>query len=98
VDEEPGVRKLLRNVLAGAGYHVFEADDGREAVRQVESSEIDLVIMDLAMPVQDGIETIQALRRVRPRLRIIAMVRICLLRACSKAVTTFREAPRRPTC
>jgi two-component system, cell cycle sensor histidine kinase and response regulator CckA len=73
VDDEPGVRKLLRNVLTGASYQVLEADNGREAERQAENSEIDLVIMDLAMPVQDGIETIRTLRRLRPRLKIIAM-------------------------
>ena len=38
-----------------------------------ETSEIDLVIMDLAMPKQEGIETIRILNRMRPRLRIIAM-------------------------
>ena len=73
VDDEPGVRNLLRNVLTGVSYQVLEADNGREAVRQVEISEVDLVIMDLAMPEQDGIETIRALRRLRPRLKIIAM-------------------------
>jgi CheY-like chemotaxis protein len=73
VDDEPGVRELLRNVLAGASYQVLEAGNGREAERQLETSEVDLVIMDLAMPVQEGIETIRTLRRVRPRLKIIAM-------------------------
>lgn len=39
----------------------------------VETGEIDLVIMDLAMPVQEGIETIRTLRRLRPQLKILAM-------------------------
>ncbi len=73
VDDDPGIRKLLRNVLTGVSYQVLEADNGREAERLVETSEIDLVIMDLAMPEQEGIETIQILRRTRPRLKIIAM-------------------------
>jgi len=73
VDDEPGVRKLLRNVLAGVSYQIVEAENGKDAVRHVETSEIDLVIIDLSMPVQEGIETIRALRRLRPRLKIIAM-------------------------
>lgn len=73
VDDEPGIRKLLRNVLTGVSYQVLEAENGKEAIQQVEASEIDLVIMDLAMPEQEGIETIQILRRARPRLNIIAM-------------------------
>lgn len=73
VDDEPGIRKFLRKVLADANYQVLEAESGREAVRQVETHEVDLVIIDLAMPDQDGLETIPILRQVRPQLRIIAM-------------------------
>jgi two-component system cell cycle sensor histidine kinase/response regulator CckA len=87
VDDEPGIRKLLRNVLSGVSYLVLEAENGKEAVRKVEASEVDLVITDLAMPEQEGIETIQALRRVRPQLKIIAMSGVftgTLLRAAER--------------
>ena len=73
VDDEPEVRGFLRKVLTGVSYHVLEAENGREAARQIESNEVDLVIMDLAMPEQEGIETIRALQQVRPRLKIIAI-------------------------
>jgi two-component system cell cycle sensor histidine kinase/response regulator CckA len=73
VDDEPEIRRFLRKVLTDASYKVLEAANGREAVRQVETSTIDLVIMDLAMPEQEGIETIQVLRRVRPQLKVIAV-------------------------
>jgi CheY-like chemotaxis protein len=73
VDDEPEIRDFLRKVLTDASYKVLEAANGREAVRQVETSSIDLVIMDLAMPEQEGIETIQVLRRVRPQLKVIAV-------------------------
>jgi CheY-like chemotaxis protein len=72
-DDEPGVRSFLRDVLAGVGYDILEAEDGKEAVRKVETTQVDLVILDLAMPEQEGIETIQVLRRLRPQLRIIAV-------------------------
>ena len=73
VDDEPGVRYLLRNILTGVGYQVLEAKDGREAVRLVEASAVDLAIIDLVMPGQEGIETIQYLHRARPQLKIIAI-------------------------
>jgi CheY-like chemotaxis protein len=73
VDDEREIRRFLRKVLTDASYKVLEAANGREAVRQVETSSIDLVIMDLAMPEQEGIETIQILRRVRPQLKVIAV-------------------------
>jgi CheY-like chemotaxis protein len=72
-DDEPGIRKFLRDVLNSVCYEVFEAENGKEVIQQVEVSEIDLVIMDLAMPVQEGIETIQDLRRIRPQIKIIAI-------------------------
>ncbi len=73
VDDEPGVRGLLRKVLTGAGYRVLEAGNGKEAVRQIESTTIDLMITDLAMPEQEGMETIERLHKVKPLLAIIAM-------------------------
>jgi CheY-like chemotaxis protein len=48
VDDEPGVRKLVGKLLTGAGYQVMEAKNGREAVRIAETSDIDLMITDLA--------------------------------------------------
>jgi CheY-like chemotaxis protein len=51
----------------------LEAQDGREALEQVEHSAIDLVITDLSMPGQEGLETIQILRQNWPELKIIAM-------------------------
>ena len=72
-DDEPGVRNFLSKILAGAGYQVLEAKNGREAVQQVEASGAGLMITDLAMPEQEGIETIQRLHRVRPQLKIIAI-------------------------
>jgi YesN/AraC family two-component response regulator len=50
-----------------------EAQNGKEAAKLAENAEIDLVIMDLAMPVQEGIKTIRALHQVRPRLKIISI-------------------------
>jgi PAS domain S-box-containing protein len=72
-DDEPAVRGLLRSILTGAGYLVLEARNGKEAVQKIESGEIDLLITDLVMPEQEGLETILLLRRVRPNLKIIAM-------------------------
>ena len=72
-DDDLGVRNFLRTILTSVGYEVLEAKNGKEAMRQVETSEVDLVITDLAMPEQEGIETIQWLHRLKPQLKIIAM-------------------------
>ncbi len=72
VDDEEAIRSFLRKVLTGVGYEVLEASDGKKAVKLVEASPVDLVITDLAMPEQEGLETIRILRRRHPQLKIIA--------------------------
>ncbi len=72
-DDEPAIRSFLRQILTGAGYQVLEAKNGREAIQQIEASGAGLMITDLAMPEQEGIETIRTLHRIRPQLKIIAI-------------------------
>jgi CheY-like chemotaxis protein len=73
VDDEPAIRSLLGTILAGAGYQVIQAADGKCALKHLETTEVDLVIMDLVMPEQDGLETIRILQKKRPRVKIIAI-------------------------
>jgi CheY-like chemotaxis protein len=73
VDDDGDVRKLLRLMLESGGYRVLEACDGRQALDKVRSESVDLVMTDLVMPEQEGLETIQAIRREHPLLKMIAM-------------------------
>jgi DNA-binding response OmpR family regulator len=73
VDDEAGVRCFLRKVLEQAGYEVTETADGKQALQHARAGRVDLVITDLVMPEQEGIETIQALRRDVPGIGIIAI-------------------------
>jgi CheY-like chemotaxis protein len=72
-DDEAGVRSFLRKVLEGGGYEVMEAADGKQALHEVRAGGVDLVITDLVMPEQEGIETIQALRKDAAGVGIIAI-------------------------
>ena len=72
-DDETGVRSFLRTLLERAGFEVLEAADGKQALYQVRSNHVELVIMDLVMPEQEGIETIRALRLEFPNIGIIAI-------------------------
>ena len=73
VDDEAAVRSYLRAVLEEGGYVVSEAADGKEALRLALAEPPGLVITDLVMPEQEGIETIQVLRRRVPHVGIIAI-------------------------
>jgi signal transduction histidine kinase/DNA-binding response OmpR family regulator len=73
VDDEPGIRGWLSEILESAGYRVFTAGNGREARSRVEQHAVDLVITDLVMPEEEGIETIRTLRKASAKLKIVAM-------------------------
>ncbi len=73
VDDQDQVRQLIRETLEQAGYEVEEARDGKEGVERYRAKSPDLVIMDLLMPDQDGLEAIMTLRREFPQTRVIAM-------------------------
>jgi two-component system, cell cycle sensor histidine kinase and response regulator CckA len=72
-DDEARVRGFLREVLTEDGYEVVEAANGKEAIEQARARVTDLVITDLVMPEQEGLETIQALRQDVPGTGIIAI-------------------------
>ncbi|NGZ03023.1 MAG: response regulator [Nitrospira sp. WS238] len=73
VDDQDQVRQLIRETLEQAGYEVEEARDGKEGVERYRMKPVDLVIMDILMPDQNGLEGIMVLRREFPDSRVIAM-------------------------
>lgn len=73
VDDEELVRLTLRQMLESEGHDVLEARNGREAVAIQNKTPADIVLTDIIMPEQEGIETIIQLRRQDPNLRIIAI-------------------------
>ena len=73
IDDDPDTRDLLKFTLEAAGHQVTLAADGSEGVRIYRSNKADLVIMDLYMPGQEGLETIKQLRMEVPEVRIVAV-------------------------
>mgnify|MGYP001764912851 FL=1 len=73
VDDEDPVRSLIREILEQAGYAVEEARDGKEGLERYREKPADVVLMDVLMPDQDGLESILILRREFPASRVIAM-------------------------
>ena len=58
VDDEEGLRLLYEEVLKAEGYEVITAGNGKEAIQQLEAGKPDLIILDIVMPVMDGMETL----------------------------------------
>jgi DNA-binding response OmpR family regulator len=73
VDDEPDIRELIRDVLESRGFDVITAIGGREAIASLGLCHVDLLIIDLVMPEQEGIETIGMACRLFPKLKILAI-------------------------
>jgi len=75
VDDEAAVRRFACRVLEQAGYSVFEAIDGVEALEliQGQTAVLELVVSDIVMPRMNGVELMQALSVSRPSLPVILM-------------------------
>ena len=73
VDDDDALRKMLRLMLIKMGHVVREARDGQEAITMCGQEAPDLVLTDIVMPGQEGLETIFALRHSNPNVKIIAM-------------------------
>jgi CheY-like chemotaxis protein len=73
VDDDDHVRRPVQMNLTRNGHEVVEARNGREAIDIYRREKFDVVITDLIMPEQEGLETIQLLRKQNPKVRIIAV-------------------------
>lgn len=73
IDDDPLMRQTVSAMLSTAGHVPMSAQDGMEGLRMLERDACALVITDILMPGQEGIETIRAIRRKDQRIGIIAI-------------------------
>jgi DNA-binding NtrC family response regulator len=73
VDDDPGVRYTLREILASEGLAVSEAADGAEALARLEAEPAPLVVTDLRMPGIDGMELLRRLAARSPPPRVVVI-------------------------
>ncbi|MCX5743966.1 MAG: response regulator, partial [Proteobacteria bacterium] len=72
VDDDDRIRRVSRRILEGRGYRVLEVGDGRAALELYKKHpEVDLVVLDMAMPVMGGAECFAALRLFDPNARVL---------------------------
>ena len=78
-DDHTIVRQGLAKLLEGeSGFNVIgEAENGREAVGKVEELKPDVVIMDISMPMLNGIEATRQIKKIRPKTRVIILSMHC---------------------
>ena len=73
VDDDHLVREIVDTLLSAKGYTVLQAKDGQASLQILAQDTPDLLITDIMMPNQDGIETILSVKQSFPTMPILAM-------------------------
>jgi two-component system cell cycle response regulator DivK len=92
VEDQEDLRGILRDLLAGSGYDVAEAADGRDGVAKAQSERPDLILMDIQLPVLDGYEATRQIK-ADPHLKATPIIAIS-----SFAMKGDEEKARAPGC
>ena len=71
VDDEPDIRSLLGEFLVAAGFETVEAGDGDEAIAAVQAERPSVIVLDVNMPRQGGMEALPELKRIAPDVPVI---------------------------
>jgi CheY-like chemotaxis protein len=73
IDDDPTIRSLVAEILEANGHSLLQAMDGRAGLALFTKQSFDLVVTDIVMPEQEGIETIGAIRRINRGVPILAI-------------------------
>ena len=76
VDDEPEITRLLKGYLAAKGHEAHTALDGTEAIRKAGALRPDVVLLDLIMPGQSGIDVLKEIKAVDPGIAVIMMTAV----------------------
>ena len=71
VEDEEGLRLFYEEELTSEGYEVITARNGKEAIQRLEEGSPDLIILDIVMPVMDGMEALSRILRKDRKIPII---------------------------
>jgi DNA-binding response OmpR family regulator len=102
-DDESGIRLMLKTALESDGYSVTEATNGREALEAVKARTPDLMVLDLNMPVLDGMAVLEQMKALasiaKPRVIILTAYGSipAAVRATRLGALDFLEKPITPT-
>ena len=73
IEDEAAIRRVLVKILSeeNKAYEVEEAEDGLVGVEKIKDEEYDLVLCDIKMPKMDGIEVLQAIKKIKPEVPVV---------------------------
>ena len=70
IEDEASIRRVLVKILTeeNTHYEVFEAEDGLIGTEMIKNTDFDLVLCDIKMPKMDGVEVLQAVKKIKPEI------------------------------
>ena len=73
IEDEASIRRVLVKILTeeNTHYEVFEAEDGLIGTEMIKNTDFDLVLCDLKMPKMDGVEVLQAVKKIKPEIPMV---------------------------
>ena len=71
VDDDPGIRETMWDILTLEGYQVELAESGEEAVAKCRAKNYDVALLDISMPGMNGVEALRQIKRITPSIRAI---------------------------
>ncbi|MDX1761323.1 MAG: response regulator, partial [Christiangramia sp.] len=68
IEDEASIRRVLNKILTeeSKDYEVTEAEDGLEGMEKVKNEDFDLILCDIKMPKMDGVEVLEAVKKIKP--------------------------------
>jgi two-component system response regulator AtoC len=85
VDDDPGIREAFRLVLEDQ-YELLEAGDGPQALEHVQSTPVDLVLLDVRLPGMDGIEVLERIKAIDDHVEVVLVTAVQTIRAAVAAM------------
>ena len=73
IEDEQSIRRVLKKILSeeDSSYEIFESADGLTAMQSIKKNDYDLVLCDIKMPKMDGIEVLQATKKIKPDIPFV---------------------------
>jgi two-component system nitrogen regulation response regulator NtrX len=73
IEDEPAIRRVLTKILSEESdtYKVSEAEDGLQGLEKIKNEDFDLVLCDIKMPKMDGVEVLEAAKKIKPEIQMV---------------------------
>ena len=86
VDDAPFMRMMLKEILSSDGHTIIQATNGEECLTILETTPIDTCILDINMPVMDGMQALTIIKNKYPQIKVIMLSAQCTEDTVQKAL------------